>query len=265
MDKTFYDLIIAANIDVHKKEAGLYDIIHTFGKNWYAQYLLNGDIQRILRLAPGKKACDLGCGTGNVTRRLLDAGCEVTAVDLSAEMLEEMNKKMTDKNNLNTFCVNIDRFLQGGSDKYDIITINAVLHHMPDYLDTISLAMRRLSGGGMLYLVDGIHKDKPNKYYGFIRKCLLWMDKKLYILMHGNKKILFDHGIDYTYSDYHCNAAGTNGLDLGSIKELIGSNGLKLVRVSGYNIGMYLGTLAMLDDLISVSRNSFRLIAKKNN
>lgn len=37
---------------------------------------------------PGQRALDLGTGTGTVARRLAAQGCEVTAVDVSASMLE---------------------------------------------------------------------------------------------------------------------------------------------------------------------------------
>jgi SAM-dependent methyltransferase len=38
-------------------------------------------------IGPGARVLDLGCGTGIVTRRLIDAGCRVTGVDVSAPML----------------------------------------------------------------------------------------------------------------------------------------------------------------------------------
>ncbi len=77
------------------------------------------------------------------------------------------------------------------------------------------------------------------------------------------KELIYNHGIDYAFSDYHCNAAGTNGLDIDKIRGLIESRGLKLINFSPCNIGMYLGFLAMLDDRVSVSKNCFRLIARK--
>ena len=47
-----------------------------------------GDIEFLAdRLKPGVSVLELGCGTGRITRRLLDLGCTVTAVDNSAEML----------------------------------------------------------------------------------------------------------------------------------------------------------------------------------
>lgn len=262
MDKSLYDKIISENINVHNKEAEFYDIIHSFGLNWYAQRILRNDMRKIIELAPGKKACDLGCGTGNVTRRLLYAGCDVTAVDLSEAMLAQLRKNLGTENSLKIFCKNIDQFLAETQERYDIITINSVLHHMPDYVDTISVALEHLSAGGVIYIIDGAHREKINKCYEFIRKCFLWLDRKFYTFIHGNKEIIYNHGIDYTYSDYHFNAAGTSGLDLCKIKDLIESRGLTLIKSSGYNIGMCLGLFAMLDDMVSVSKNCFRLLAQ---
>lgn len=262
IDRKLYDKIISENIEVHKKEAELYDVIHTFGANWFAQKKLKSDIERIIKLAPGKKACDLGCGTGNVTEKLLDNGCDVTAVDLSEPMLLQLNKKVG-ANNLKVICKNIDEFLTKSVDRYDIITMNAVLHHMPDYLDTISKAVEHLSTGGILYIMDGIHRENINRAIEFIRRCFLWIDKKIYITTYGNGNVIYNHGIDYTYSDYHCNAAGTNGLYINKIKGLIKGRGLELVNISGYNVGMFIGTLAMLDNMLPISKNCFRLIARK--
>jgi len=263
MDKSLYDKIISANVEVHEKEAKLYDTIHTFGSNWYVQNVLKQDLRKIVKLASGKKACDLGCGTGNVTRRLLRAGCDVTAVDLSEAMLAQLRKHLGTENSLKVFCNNIDQFLVETQERYDIITINAVLHHMPDYINTISVALKHLSAGGVIYIVDRTHRKKINKCYEFIRKCFFWADRRVFTFTHRNKEIIYNHGIDYTFSDYHCNAAGTNGLDAGKIKKLLESNGMKLINFYGYNIGMYLGISAMLDDMLSISKNCFRLLAQK--
>ena len=263
MDKILYDKIIAANIEVHEKEAKLYDIIHTFGSNWHAQTILSNDISKIIEVAPGRKACDLGCGTGNVTEKLLNAGCEVDAVDLSESMLSQLNNKVGKGGSLKVFRMNIDEFLAESAQVYDIVTIYAALHHMPNYLETISRVLNHLSPGGLLYIVDGVHRRKVNKYRVFLNRCMLRIDRMVYTSIYGNREIIYNHGIDYAYSDYHCNAAGTNGLDLDKIKALIETRGLKLVNFRIYSLGMYLGIFAMLDNMMSISRNCFRLIAKK--
>jgi len=42
---------------------------------------------------PGKRLLDLGCGTGNITIPLAQLGYQITAVDLSAEMLAQAARK----------------------------------------------------------------------------------------------------------------------------------------------------------------------------
>ncbi len=45
--------------------------------------------------APGVRVLELGCGTGRHTRRMLELGASVTAVDNSAEMLKEVPPEAT--------------------------------------------------------------------------------------------------------------------------------------------------------------------------
>lgn len=45
----------------------------------------------------GKKALEIGCGTGNMTLRLKESGMDVIAMDLSEEMLAAAEEKLWDK------------------------------------------------------------------------------------------------------------------------------------------------------------------------
>lgn len=56
----------------------------------YLQMLLNKN------QCPGKRLLDLGCGTGSITIPLAQKGYQITAVDLSAEMLEQARRKSAD-------------------------------------------------------------------------------------------------------------------------------------------------------------------------
>ena len=40
---------------------------------------------------PGKKVCDLGCGQGELSRRMAGLGAHVTGVDVSGELLNIAN------------------------------------------------------------------------------------------------------------------------------------------------------------------------------
>ncbi len=54
-------------------------------------------LERVLQRAavlPGQRVLDLGCGTGNLTARLVQAGCQVWGSDFSAEMLEVARRKV---------------------------------------------------------------------------------------------------------------------------------------------------------------------------
>ena len=43
---------------------------------------------------PGMSVLDIGTGTGNLARRVLDLGCRVCGTDLSASMLEKAREKI---------------------------------------------------------------------------------------------------------------------------------------------------------------------------
>ena len=46
---------------------------------------------------PGDRVLEIGCGTGSVTRLLLDRGAVVTAIDQSPEMLEQARERIGDE------------------------------------------------------------------------------------------------------------------------------------------------------------------------
>ena len=62
------------------------DRYHQFQRERFAPF---EDLLALLRVRPGLRVIDLGCGTGELTRRLADAlpGSEVLGIDSSSEML----------------------------------------------------------------------------------------------------------------------------------------------------------------------------------
>lgn len=71
--------------------AGVYDaLMDDVDYQRWAEY-----IDRMLQQngCPGKRLLDLGCGTGNITIPLAQKGYQITAVDMSAEMLELAGSK----------------------------------------------------------------------------------------------------------------------------------------------------------------------------
>ena len=98
--------------------------------------------------APGARALDFGCGSGNLTALLLDLGMEVTAADVSPEFLREV----ADRYDVPTLRLN-GRDLSGVPDaSFDLVAAYSVLHHIPDYLAAVRELCRVTAPGGIVYL-----------------------------------------------------------------------------------------------------------------
>ena len=63
-----------------------------FSKERYAPF---DDLIKVVRVGEGLRVVDLGCGTGELTRRLADAlpGSDVLGIDSSPQMLESAAKQ----------------------------------------------------------------------------------------------------------------------------------------------------------------------------
>ena len=70
-------------------------------------------------LPAGCSVLDLGCGTGRLTRRLLEKGHTVTAVDNSPEMLRHVPEAAT------KVCCNIEQLMLGGT--FDVVLLSSNL------------------------------------------------------------------------------------------------------------------------------------------
>ncbi|MDD5311770.1 MAG: class I SAM-dependent methyltransferase [Dehalococcoidia bacterium] len=79
----------------------------------------------------GKKVCDLGCGTGVLTEKLVKRGADVHAIDISSEAVkktkERLEKLPSSKvlvSRMNACATSFD------NDTFDIVTGTYILHHM---------------------------------------------------------------------------------------------------------------------------------------
>jgi predicted TPR repeat methyltransferase len=82
------------NADMSFKEyAAYYDLIYK-DKDYEKEVDFIEDIfGEIVGASNSKKILELGCGTGNYTKILVDRGYEVTAVDVSEDMLKLASEK----------------------------------------------------------------------------------------------------------------------------------------------------------------------------
>lgn len=96
------------------------------------------------RLGPGVRVLELGCGTGEFTKRLVDSGCELTAVDISEASVERCRERLGDA--ADVIVGNIETG-DGIGGEFDAIVGVSVLHHVDVDL-TLRNVFPRLRPGG---------------------------------------------------------------------------------------------------------------------
>jgi ubiquinone/menaquinone biosynthesis C-methylase UbiE len=128
--------------------------------NWAAQYDTNlnktRDLEaRSLRSMLADMAFDscleIGCGTGKNTIWLIEKAKQVTAVDLSEEMLAKAGQKI-DSPKVNFIQADITKPWHFISSPYDLVTFSLVLEHIENLGDVFEKTAAALRSGGHLYI-----------------------------------------------------------------------------------------------------------------
>lgn len=103
-------------------------------------------------LAPrrGERILDLGCGDGVLTKKLVDLGCEVVAIDSSVQQIEAAKK------------LGLNASVMGGEDllyrdEFDAVFSNAVLHWIRRADVMLAGVYRSLKPGGRFVAECGGH------------------------------------------------------------------------------------------------------------
>jgi SAM-dependent methyltransferase len=88
-----------------------------------ARFLIN-----VTALAPGVPALELGCGTGEFTTRLVESGCELTAIDISEASVARCRARVQGRADVVVGNVETGEGLAGR--EFDAIVGVSVLHHI---------------------------------------------------------------------------------------------------------------------------------------
>jgi 2-polyprenyl-3-methyl-5-hydroxy-6-metoxy-1,4-benzoquinol methylase len=153
------------NIVFHDFEASHYDAMHTDMWESLQQQinLLVDDLLLYKKIENHHLSLlDIGCGTGLSTQILLDSKLgqnisQVTLLDTSPNMLKHATEKA--KTWGKTFKT-VNSYLGDLDEKFDVIIISSVLHHIPDLEAFLKQVDNTLNSGGIL-----IHIQDPNGDY----------------------------------------------------------------------------------------------------
>jgi ubiquinone/menaquinone biosynthesis C-methylase UbiE len=165
---------IERNVRIHDRVAPSYEQTHDEIFNDVEQSRLRNALtraaQQIRSSAAQPRALDFGCGSGNLTRHLLDLGFEVVAADVSRGFLAMVERRYAGRP-VSTFQLNGESLAGLADGTFDLVAAYSVLHHVPDYLGALSEMARVTKRGGVIYLdhehSPGYWDDNPT-YKSFI-------------------------------------------------------------------------------------------------
>ena len=145
---------VERNVRAYRRRWRRYDRDHGEIFNEAEQRRLRAALERAggeIRSRPAgqRQALDVGAGTGNVTRHLEELGFEVTAADVSPELLRVVAERLPGVRTQQLAGFGLHEL---GDESFDMVTAYSVLHHVPDYLAMVEEIVRVLRPGGVAYI-----------------------------------------------------------------------------------------------------------------
>ena len=113
----------------------------TYARNARFVSDLGAPVLELLAPKAGERILDLGCGDGVLTKKLVDLGCDVVAVDSSAPQVAAARKLGLDARVMDAAALPF-------ADEFDAVFSNAVLHWIKRADPMIAAVYRALKPGG---------------------------------------------------------------------------------------------------------------------
>jgi len=138
------DKYYSASYDPYSPDHGLHSDLSTMVANARAK----GEYRHV-RIRPGLRVLDVGCGGGSFLRVIKELGAMVFGVEPSQDATEVARKQ-----GLDVFHGTLEGFFGNGhaGDRFDLITFSQVAEHLPDPVSTLSTATRFLAPGGTVWV-----------------------------------------------------------------------------------------------------------------
>jgi ubiquinone/menaquinone biosynthesis C-methylase UbiE len=165
------------NAQTHDRISGKYDRLHGEIFNPIEQARLRDALSRTVGAvrtgASPMAALDYGCGSGNLTRHLIELGVHTTSADVSPRFLKMIEERFSESGLSITLRINGQDLSSVPGEHFDLVATYSVLHHVQDYLHIVEEMCRVLKPGGVLYIdheVPESYYQRPAEYVEFLRK-----------------------------------------------------------------------------------------------
>jgi 2-polyprenyl-3-methyl-5-hydroxy-6-metoxy-1,4-benzoquinol methylase len=145
-------------------------------------------------MKPDMQVLELGCGIGLFTQELVKTQAQITAIDISADLLAEAQKNVTATNVL--FKVENAYDLSCANNTFDSIVGSSVLHHL-DVDRALQECLRTLKPGGTLFFTEPNYLNPQifcERKIPFLRKALHVSPDETAFVRWILKKQLLRHG-----------------------------------------------------------------------
>jgi SAM-dependent methyltransferase len=212
---------------------------------------------------------DLGAGEGSMTRPFLELGARVTVVDISERRLAALQASCTGHTDrLELICDDVWNAIakaRKNGRQFNIVTMNAFMHHIPDYIGLIREAMTVLAPEGLFFSFQD-----PMRYDSLGTFCRAFSNIAYYSwrvfrgdLVGGIKRCfrrargVFLEDCPADLVDYH---GVRNGVDQEAVCRLLESNGFDC------RITQYFSTQSRAWQPIGIMlglKNTFGVVAKR--
>lgn len=196
---------IELNVQIHDQIAKRYEVVHGEIFNDVEQerlfLSLEKTLQKVRTGATPLIALDYGCGSGNVTRHLLNLNVNVVAADISEHFLKLVRHRFP-SDHLSVLKLNGSDLSDVKDNTFDFIALYSVLHHIPDYITTLIELGRICKTGGIIYLDHENNEEfwlnRPE--YKLFKKEALRFDWKKYLVFSN-----YIHKMHRLFNSKHTN------------------------------------------------------------